>query len=182
MMQRFVSSHQVRSATLWNAARLFSACNYSSPANPKVWLSLQKDGADAGRLTFELYANHSPNLATNFLSFCGAGSRSFAGTSITKGAPGFGVQGGDLGGLNTGAGGARLPDENLSLRHHKRGMLSMINDGPHANGSEFLVTFGETNSLNGYRNVVGELVDGDDVLSALEGDCNRATGKVAGGW
>ena len=182
MMQRFISSHQVRSAALWNATRLFSAVSYSSPANPRVWLSLQKDGADAGRLTFELYANHSPNLAANFLSFCGGGSRSYAGTSITKGAPGFGVQGGDLDGENGGAGGGRLPDENLELRHHKRGILSMINDGPHANGSEFLVTFGEANSLNGYRNVVGELVDGEDALAALEADCHRASGKVAGDW
>ena len=58
----------------------------------------------------------------------------------------------------------------------------MVSDGPHANGSEFMVTFGEARSLNGYRNVIGELVEGDDVLSALEGDCHRATGNVAGDW
>ena len=81
-----------------------------------------------------------------------------------------------------GAGGARVADENLSLRHHKRGLLTMVSDGAHANGSEFMVTFGEANSLNGYRNVIGELVEGDDVLSALEGDCHRATGGVAGDW
>ena len=54
-------------------------------------MALQRDGADAGKLVFELYANHSPNLAANFEGFCGAGPASFAGTSITRGFPGFGV-------------------------------------------------------------------------------------------
>ena len=91
MMQRFITTHQRRAATLWHATRLFSMYNYSAPGNPRVWLALQRDGADAGKLVFELYANHSPNLAANFEGFCGAGPASFAGTSITRGFPGFGV-------------------------------------------------------------------------------------------
>ena len=42
-----------------------------------------------------------------------------------------------LGGENVGAEGDRVADENLHLRHHKRGILTMVNDGPHSNGSAF---------------------------------------------
>ena len=80
--------------------------------------------------------------------------------------PGLGIMGGNLSDVeNTGAGLTRLPDENLEMRHHKRGLLTMVNDGTHSNGSEFLVTFKEANYLDGYNNIVGELVEGDSLLS-----------------
>ena len=46
--------------------------------------------------------------------------------------PGLGIMGGDLHEEeNLGAGISRLADENLEMRHHKRGLLTMVNDGPH---------------------------------------------------
>ena len=42
-------------------------------------------------------------------------------------------------------------DENLNLRHHKRGILSMANDGENGNGSEFLITLGKADMLDGYN-------------------------------
>ena len=95
--------------------------------------------------------------------------------------PGFGFKAGALGAENLGAGSEPLPDENLDVRHHKKGILTMINDGTHSNGSEFMVTFGEASYLDGYQNVVGELVDGETVLSAIEASCGR-DGKVSAEW
>ena len=100
--------------------------------------------------------------------------------------PGFGVQGGDLGvdqygEPNLGAGMARVDDENLTVKHSKRGTVTMVNDGPNSNGSEFLITFGATNWLDGYNNVVGEVVSGQAVLDQLEADCNRE-GALAANW
>lgn len=79
------------------------------------------------------------------------------------------------------ADGERLADENLELRHHKRGMLSLVNNGPHSNGSNFLVTFGEAHYLDGYQSVVGEMVQGDDVLAKIEADSSR-TGALGSEW
>ena len=62
----------------------------------------------------------------------------------------------------------RVPDENMELRHHKRGILSMANDGENANGSEFFITFDKASMLDAYHTVFGELVEGEDVLQAAE--------------
>ena len=165
--------------------RFFSMYNYSAATNPKVFLSVTKDGQSAGNLVFELYENHSPAMAFNFTALCNGTAdkhRSFVGTTFAQGTPGFSVQGGDLHeDENLGAGCARLPDENLEMRHHKRGLLTMVNDGPHANGSQFAITFSEASYLDGYQNVVGELVEGDGLLKEIEDTCCRQ-GKVHAKW
>ena len=180
MMQKMLST-QMRSAM---AKRCFSY-NYSAVSNPKVFLQVTKDGQDAGKLVFELYENRCPALAFNFAAFCTGTAdkhRSYVGTTLNKGMPGFAVMGGDLQEAeNFGAGNARLADENLETRHFKRGMLSMLNDGPHANGSQFAITFGEASYLDGYQNVVGELVEGESLLKEIEGTCSRQ-GDVHANW
>ena len=74
---------------------------------------------------------------------------------------------------NLGAFGARMSDEDLTMRHVKRGQLTAPNAGPNSAGSEFTITFGATNWLDGYQTVFGELVEGQSVLDALEAGCNR---------
>ena len=137
-------------------------------------MEVSKNGSSVGKMVFQLYANHSPALAANFAAFCnGEASNQFVGSSFAKGFAGLGVQAGSLSCENFGAQDARAADENLELRHSKRGMLTMVNDGPNSNGSEFMVTFQEASMLDGYNNLVGELVEGDYVLSQIEADCGR---------
>ena len=78
-----------------------------------------------------------------------------------------------MGEENLGAFGVRLQDEDLTLRHHKRGQLTLPNDGENSGGSEFTITFGAASYLDGYQTVFGELVDGQRVLDALEAGCDR---------
>lgn len=64
--------------------------------------------------------------------------------------------------------GSTFRDENLKLKHYKRGLLSMANAGPDSNGSQFFITFTQTPWLDGYHCVFGEVIDGDIVLNELE--------------
>ena len=125
-------------------------------------------------MTFELYDNHAPNSTHTWAGYL-SGPKSIVGTSMSKALPGYGVHGGALAGTD------RAPDEDLTLRHHKRGLLSLVNNGDNSNGSEFLVTFCEAPYLNGYNQVIGELVGGDDVLGQIEADSNRC-GALGSSW
>jgi len=44
----------------------------------------------------------------------------------------------------------------------------MANAGPGTNGSQFFLTFGPTDWLDGHHVVFGELIEGDDVLRQIE--------------
>jgi peptidylprolyl isomerase len=82
------------------------------------------------------------------------------------------AQGGDITRGNGTGGisiyGNKFADENLTLKHFKRGLLSMANSGPNTNGSQFFITFAETAWLNGNHCVFGELIEGEDVLKQIE--------------
>ena len=137
-------------------------------------------------MVFELYQSHSPDLVDNFLAYATSqaqNQKSYIGSSFSKGQAGLGIFGGFIEGNcdNLGSNDQRLADENLETRHFKRGILSMNNSGMNSNGAEFLVTFQATNYLNGYHNVIGELVSGDNVLSAIEETVSRE-GKIHGNW
>merc|ERR1740117_702866 len=168
MMQRMIATQRINMIS----RRCFASYNYTAASNSKVFLGVSKDGQEAGKLVFELYDNHSPALAFNFATLA---SGPLVGTSLTKAMPGYGVQVGVTEDTE------RLADENLELRHHKRGMLSMVNEGSHSNGSNFVVTFGEATYLDGYQSIVGEMVQGEDLLAKIEADSSRC-GALGSEW
>jgi len=49
----------------------------------------------------------------------------------------------------------------------------MYGDGENALGSEFLVTLGQAEMLDGYNVVIGEMVEGDEVLKEIEQSLTR---------
>ena len=65
-----------------------------------------------------------------------------------------------------------FPDEfSPALRHDMAGVLSMANDGPDTNDSQFFITLAETNRLNYLHSVFGQVVRGMDVVNRIaEGD------------
>lgn len=101
----------------------------------------------------------------------------------------FMIQGGDPAGTGAGGPGYQFEDEiHPELKHDKAGTLSMANAGPGTNGSQFFITHGPTNWLDGKHTVFGYVTEGQDVVdSVVEGDSIEKldivrVGKDAESW
>ena len=86
--------------TLSQRSFAFSLYNYSNKSNPRVFMTLSKNGQVLGDLVFELYQDHCPHTTDNFLSLCsgnGHDSKTIQGTVFTNGFPGIAMHGKKVG-------------------------------------------------------------------------------------
>jgi cyclophilin family peptidyl-prolyl cis-trans isomerase len=120
-----------------------------------------------GTLRLRFMPEHAPMHVTNFLYLTKLGF--FDGLKFHRVITGFMAQGGCPLGTGTGEPGYRFDGEHSpKVRHDRGGLLSMANAGPGTDGSQFFLTFVPTPWLDGKHTIFGEVVEGQDVLKALE--------------
>ena len=125
---------------------------------------------DVGDIKIELFCDLTPKTCENFLALCA--SNYYDGCNFHRNIKGFMVQTGDP--TNTGKGGksiwgGKFEDEiREELKHSARGIVSMANNGPNTNGSQFFITYAPQAHLDLKYTVFAKVIDGLDTLDVLE--------------
>ena len=119
-------------------------------------------------IRIQLFEELVPNTVANFVKLIEDGF--YNGLKFHRVIPDFMIQGGCPLGNGTGGPGYQFADEfHPELKHDGPGVLSMANSGPNTNGSQFFITHVETSWLDGKHSVFGKVLDGQDVVDAVEG-------------
>lgn len=122
--------------------------------------------SDVGTIRLELFAAEAPLAVNNFVNLARDGF--YDGTTFHRVMQDFMAQGGDPTGTGTGGPGYAFEDEvDTGRLFDQRGLLAMANSGPDTNGSQFFITFGPTDWLDGLHTIFGQLVGDDSVLDEI---------------
>ena len=164
---------------LLSAMFVFFSCNSQKKAYKDLGDGLFADiETTKGHIVVKLNYKEVPTTVANFVTLAEGknnfvkveykGKPFYNGTIFHRVIDGFMIQGGDPTGTGMGDPGYRFEDEFVpSLRHSKKGILSMANSGPNTNGSQFFITQVPTPHLDGRHTVFGETVKGEEVIDAI---------------
>jgi len=149
-------------------------------------MQVSMDGESIGRIVFGLFGEIAPKATKNFSSLCkcdrGKASITkkdlcYKKSTIHRIIPNFLIQGGDFthgdgtGGESIFDGGLPFEDESFAVKHNRKYLLSMANDGkgkPNTNRSQWFINTVKTQWLDGVNEVFGMVLEGLDVITAIE--------------
>ncbi len=143
-------------------------------------------GASKGTITLDLYADKAPNHVARLVELAKSGAydgvvfhRVIDGFMAQTGDVQYGRQGGDT--AMAGMGGSEMPDldaefSDVSFQPGTVGMAR--SQDPNSANSQFFIDLAPATFLDGQYTVVGQLVDGWDVLNAVKKGDAAANGSV----
>ncbi|XP_066999410.2 peptidyl-prolyl cis-trans isomerase D isoform X2 [Anabrus simplex] len=144
--------------------------------NPIVYLDVKIGEEKVGRIILELFKDSVPKTVENFRALCtgekGVGimgkALHYKGSIFHRAVPQFMIQGGDIINFDGSGGesiyGPKFDDENFSVYHSEKGMLSMANAGPNTNSSQFFITTVPCPHLDNINVVFGKVRKGMGVV------------------
>ncbi len=150
------------------------------PTEPGLYVAFN---TTEGRIVCKLYEKEAPVTVKNFTSLArglveftdpktGAKVKRpfYNGVTFHRVIPGFMIQGGDPTGTGMGDGGVpTIVDEFVpTLTFSQTGRLAMANTGqPHTGSTQFFITDGTPEHLNGRHTIFGQVVEGQDIVTKI---------------
>ncbi|MBI9051665.1 MAG: peptidylprolyl isomerase [Anaerolineaceae bacterium] len=118
-----------------------------------------------GEFKIQLLADKAPITVNSFVFLAREGY--FDGLTFHRVLEDFMAQGGDPSGTGGGGPGYQFVNEDSDLTFDKAGVVAMANAGRDTNGSQFFITFGPQEFLNGGYTIFGQVIEGMDVVNAI---------------
>ncbi len=120
---------------------------------------------NGGQFKIQLYPDKAPITVNSFVFLACKGF--YDGVTFHRVLEGFMAQGGDPTGTGSGGPGYQFVNEDSDLTFDQEGVVAMANSGRDTNGSQFFITFGPQEFLNGGYTIFGQVVEGMDVVNGI---------------
>ncbi|KAJ3212635.1 putative inactive peptidyl-prolyl cis-trans isomerase-like 6 [Clydaea vesicula] len=145
--------------------------------NPLVFVNISIDNLHAGKIIIELFRDKVPKIVDQFLSFVepkDSNGPSYLNTSFSRLVARGWIQGGEI--MKVDEEGIEeliceplVEDENFIVKHDRRGIISMINQGPNSNVSAFMILLSEGMEYFDKKYVAfGRVLEGEGTLNNIE--------------
>jgi cyclophilin family peptidyl-prolyl cis-trans isomerase len=121
--------------------------------------------AKGGEFVIQLFPDKAPITVNSFVFLAREGY--FDGVTFHRVIDGFMAQSGDPTGTGGGSPGYKFVNEDSDLTFDKDGVVAMANAGRDTNGSQFFITYGPQEYLNGDYTIFGQVIEGMEVVDGL---------------